>query len=83
MNNRSLAEEIYAFLKSNDEPGHYEDIPAEDSIAEIEENLSDLRMVQDTIQDIEEIADTFDDHEYYVTDVKPLVEGLGQIDIIL
>lgn len=79
MDNKAFAKEIYEFLKGNDALGHYGDSPAEDCIAEIEVYLSDLSMVRETIKDIEEIADTFDDHEVYVTDVKPLVKGLREI----
>lgn len=79
MNQHLFAEEIYEFLKHNDARGHFEDIPVEDGIAEIEGFLADLPMVTETIKDIEEIADTFDDHEVYVSDVKPLVKGLREI----
>ena len=79
MDNRTFAAELYQFLKDNDSLGHYEDIPAEDGISELEEYLSDLDMVKETIRDIEEIADSFDDHEVYVTDVKPLLNGLRTV----
>jgi len=80
MDNRAFATEIYEFLKNNEASGHLEDIPAEDGIAEIEAYLSDLHMVRETIKDIEELTDTFDDHEFYVTNVKPLLRGLREIE---
>lgn len=76
--NKAFATELYKFLKENDLHGYYGKTPAEDAIAELENYLSDLQMVRETIKDIEEIADTFDDQEYYVSDVKPLVEGLRE-----
>ena len=79
MDNRILATEIYEFLKANDSVDHFEGIPSEDSIARIEEDLSDLHMVQETIRDIEDIADIIEDHEYYITDVKPLLKQLREI----
>lgn len=79
MDNRTFAADLYEFLKDNDSLGHFEDIPAEDSISELEEYLSDLEMVKETIKDIEEIADSFDDHEVYVTEVKPLLKGLRAV----
>jgi len=79
MDNKTFAADLYEFLKDNDSLGHFEDIPAEDSISELEEYLSDLDMVKETIRDIEEIADSFDDHEVYVTDVKPLLKGLWAV----
>jgi hypothetical protein len=79
MDNRTFAAELYQFLKNNDSLGHFEDIPAEDGISELEEYLSDLDVVKETIGDIEEIADSFDDHEVYVTDVKPLLNGLRAV----
>jgi len=80
MDNRAFATEIYEFLKNNEASGHLEDIPAKDGIAEIEVYLSDLHMVKETIKDIEELSDTFDDHEFYVTEVKPLLRGLREIE---
>ena len=80
MDNRAFAMEIYEFLRANDSVGHFEGIPAMDSIATIEDELSNLHMVQEVIRDIEEIADTFDDHEFYITDVKPLLKGLREIE---
>lgn len=79
MDNRRFAAELYQFLKNNDSLGHFEGISAEDGISELEEYLSDLDMVKETIKDIEEIADSFDDHEFYVTDVKPLLKGLRTV----
>jgi hypothetical protein len=79
MDNKIFATELYEFLKANDTHGYYEKAPAEDAIAELENYLSDLQMVKETIKDIEEVADTFDDHEYYITEVKPLVKGLRDI----
>lgn len=79
MDNRTFAAELYQFLKDNDSLGHFEGIPTEDGISELEEYLSDLDMVKETIRDIEEIADSFDDHEAYVNDVKPLLKGLRAV----
>ena len=79
MDNRTFAADLYEFLKDNDSLGHFEDIPAEDSISELEEYLSDLGMVKETIRDIEEIADAFDDHEVYVNEAKPLLKGLRAV----
>ncbi|MDF1494574.1 hypothetical protein [Caproiciproducens sp. CPB-2] len=79
MDNRTFAKDLYKFLKDNDSLGHFGDIPAEDGISELEEYLSDLDMVKETIKDIEEIADSFDDHDVYVTEVKPLLKGLRTV----
>jgi hypothetical protein len=79
MDNRTFAADLYEFLKDNDSLGHFEDIPAEDSISELEEYLSDFDMVKETIRDIEGIADAFDDHEVYVNEVKPLLKGLRAV----
>ena len=79
MDNRAFAAEIYEFFKTNDSVGHFDGIPAEDSIAEIEDNLSNLHMVTETIRDIEEISDMLDDHQFYITDVEPLINGLRGI----
>ncbi len=62
MDNRTFATDLYEFLKNNDSLGHFEGIPAEDGISELEEYLSDLDTVKETIKDIEGIADSFDDH---------------------
>ena len=78
--NRVFAEELYDFLKANDESGHYENTPAEQCIAELENYLSDLHRVRETITDIEEISDTFDTHEFYVDTVKPLLYCLREIE---
>ena len=77
--NKAFATELYEFLKENDVHGYYGKTPAEDAIAELENYLSDLQMVRETIKDIEEIADTFDDHEDYISEVKPLIKGLWEI----
>ena len=79
MNNRVFAEELYDFLKEHDERGYYTDTAPEDCIAELENYLDDIHMVQESIKDIEEIADSFDNHEVYITDVKPLLKGLREI----
>lgn len=79
MDNRVFAEELYEFLKEHDEDGYYKDSDPEDCIEELENYLSDVEMVKETIKDIEEIADSFDDHEVYITDVKPLLKGLREI----
>ncbi len=78
--NRVFAEELYDFLKANDESGHFENTPAEQCIAELEDYLSDLHRVRETISDIEEISDTFDTHEFYVDTVKPLLYSLREIE---
>ena len=78
--NKVFAEELYEFLKANDTHGYFVHAPAEDCIADLENYLSDLHMVRETIKDIEEIADSFDDHEVYVSEVKPLVKGLREIE---
>ena len=83
MDNKIFARELYEFLKGHDEYGHYERYETgepQDCIAEIEGFLSDLPMVRETLRDIEDISDTFDDHEVYVTEVKPLLEGLREIE---
>jgi len=80
MSNRAFAEKLYSFLKENEPSGRFSDSPPEDCIAELENYLSDLHMVRETIKDIEEIADFFDDHEVYVTDVKPILYGLRDIE---
>ncbi|NLV51636.1 MAG: hypothetical protein GXY20_13215 [Clostridiales bacterium] len=79
MDNRKFAATLYNFIKENDPHGYYTNTPAEDAIAELESYLSDPEMVKETIKDIEEIADSFDDHEVYVTDVKPLLKGLRAV----
>ena len=78
--NRKFAEQLYSFLKDNEPSDHFLDSPPEDCIKELENYLSDLNMVRETIKDIEEIADMFDDHEYYVAEVKPLLCGLRDIE---
>lgn len=80
MDKRRFAEELYEFLKDNDPNGHYSDSSTpEERIAELEDYLSDIEMVKETIKDIEEIADEFDDHEVYISTVKPLLKGLREI----
>ena len=79
MDNRKFAATLYNFLKENDPHGYYTNTPAEDAIAELESYLSDPEMVKETIKDIEEIADSFDGHEVYVNDVKPLLKGLRAV----
>ncbi len=78
--NRIFAEELYDFLKANDESGHFENTPAEMCIAELENHLSDLYRVRETIDDIEEISDSFSTHEFYVNTVKPLLYCLRDIE---
>ncbi len=78
--NRVFAEELYDFLKANDESGHYENTPAEMCIAELENYLSDLHRVREIIDDIEEISDSFSTHEFYVDTVKPLLYSLREIE---
>ncbi len=80
MDKKAFAKQIYEFLKDNDKNGHYENDDSQTPIAEIEDYLSDLPLVRETIKDIEEISDTFDDHEIYVAEVKPLLEGLREIE---
>ena len=80
VDNRKFAEQLYSFLKDNEPSDHFLDSPPEDCIKELENYLSDLNMVRETIKDIEEIADMFDDHEYYVAEVKPLLCGLRDIE---
>ena len=80
MDNKAFAADLYKFLKTNDTHGYYDKAPAEDAITELENYLSDLQCVRETIKDIEEVADAFDDHEYYVAEVKPLVKGLTEIE---
>lgn len=79
MDNRKFAATLYNFIKENDPHDYYTNTPAEDAIAELESYLSDLEMVKETIKDIEEIADSFEEHEVYVTDVKPLLKCLREI----
>ncbi|SBW00445.1 hypothetical protein KL86CLO1_11343 [uncultured Eubacteriales bacterium] len=79
MDNRKFAATLYNFIKENDPHDYYTNTSAEDAIAELESYLSDLEMVNETIKDIEEIADSFDDHEVYVTEVKPLLKCLLEI----
>ena len=83
INNREFAEKIYDFLQRNDEPGRFEGASFDESVAEIESYLSDHAMVTETIKDIEEIADEFDDHEVYVSEVKPILRGLQEIQVKL
>jgi len=80
MSNRAFAEKLYSFLKDNEPSGRFSDLPPEDCINKLENYLSDLYMVRKTIKDIEEIADFFDDHEVYVTDAKPLLHCLRDIE---
>jgi hypothetical protein len=77
--NKAFAKELYEFLKSNDTLGDFAHLPEESGIAGLEDYLNDLSCVKDTIRDIEEIADEFDDHEVYVSTVKPLLRGLREI----
>lgn len=76
---REFAEKLYSLLKDNDVSGHYADTPPDDCIAQLENYLTDLHMVAETIRDIEEVSDMFDDHELYVAEVKPLLYGLREI----
>jgi hypothetical protein len=75
----TFAKELYEFMKENDSLGELEEMPVGDAIAELAEYLSDPESVKDTLRDIEEIADEMDDHETYVSDVKPLVKGLQSL----
>ena len=79
MDNRKFAEQLYHFLKDNDVHSYYTDTPPEACIAELEDYLSELHMVRETIKDIENISDMFADHEVYVDEVKPLLNGLREI----
>jgi len=79
MSNREFAEKLYDFLKKNEPSGQFAEQPREDCITELESYLFDYQMVKETIKDIEEIADIFDDHEYYVDEVKPLLYCLREI----
>jgi len=79
MDNRAFAAEIYAFLKDNDSVGRFDGIPETDSLEEIEGILTDPQMIGDTIEIIEEIADVLDDHQYYITDVEPILNRLRGI----
>jgi hypothetical protein len=79
MNDRTFAARLYEFLKNNDALGHFEHIPAEDGITELEHYLSDLDYVKDTLKDIEEISETNNDYDFYNAEIKPLVNGLTEI----
>lgn len=79
ISNREFAEKLYDFLKENEPSDNFADAPREDCIAELENYLSDLHMVKETIKDIEEVSDMLDDHEYYVSEVKPLLYRLREI----
>lgn len=79
MDSNEFSRQIYEFLQENEASGHLTNVPAEDAIAEINDFLADPALVAETIRDIEEIADSFDDHQYYVSEVRPLVEGLQRI----
>jgi hypothetical protein len=74
-----FAKELYEFMKSNDSLGELAEMPAEDAIAELKEYLSDPESVKDTLRDIEEIADEMDDHEVYVSEIKPMVKSLESL----
>ncbi len=76
MDNKALATEIYEFLRKNDPMTHFADIPAEECIAEVEDYLSDIDMIKDTIRDIENISDDFSDYDTYVSEAKPLINSL-------
>jgi hypothetical protein len=78
--NRVFAEELYHFLKDNGASGRFTDAPVEKCIAELETYLSDLYRVRETIKDIEEIGDMLNDHEFYVSDLKPLLYSLREIE---
>ena len=77
--NKEFVTKLYEFLKTNDTHGYYDKAPTEDAIAELENYLSDLQCVRETIKDIEEIADSFDHRKFYIDEVKPLVKGLTEI----
>jgi hypothetical protein len=79
MDNKNLATALYDFLKENEPHGYYASLPAEDGIVELENYLADFDMVKETIKDIEEVAESFDDQELYVTEVKPLLKSLNEI----
>jgi len=83
INNREFAEGIYGFLQRNDELGRFGGFTLDESVAEIENYLSNLAMVTETIEDIEEIADEFDNHDVYVSEVKPILRGLQEIQVKL
>jgi hypothetical protein len=79
MSNREFATKLYEFLKENEPSGNFIKTPKEACIAELENYLSDLHMVKETIKDIEEVSDMLDDHEFYVAEVKPLLYGLREL----
>ena len=80
MSNNTLAREIFELFSANDHLYRFGNFSQdEDCIKELEINLSDPRMVNEIIEDIEEISDSFSHHEYYVNEVKPLLQGLREI----
>jgi len=79
MTNQKLAQEIAAYLHANDDREYYDDIPVEETAAEIESNLDDVSMIDEYMRDIEEISDQFKSHERYLSEAKPLVKMLSQL----
>jgi len=76
---REIAENLYIFLKDNEPSGNFEASPKEDCIEELENYLSDLNMVNETIKDIEEIADARYNYNFYATEVKPILKDLRNL----
>lgn len=76
---KNLAQEVAAFLHAHDDRDYYEDVTAPETAGEIERNLDDVPMIEETIRDIEEISDEFESHEQYLSEAKPLVKMLSQL----
>ena len=79
MNNNTLAAMIYEYLKDSDHIDNFGGLTLEERITEIEGYLSDPHTVSETIENIEEISDACYDHGAYVTEVKPLLRSLREV----
>lgn len=83
MNTKNLAQEVAAFLHAHDDRDYYEGVTVEETAGEIERNLDNVPMIEETIRDIEEISDAFESHEQYLSEAKPLIKRLSQLKIQL
>ena len=79
MDNKAFVLQLYEFLKENDTHDYFSRASVTDAITKIENYLSDYNMVKETIKDIEKVSGIFDDHGDYIACVKPLIEGLYDI----
>jgi len=79
MDKKAFVLQLYEFLKESDTRGYFDKVSVAGAIAKVENYLSDYQMVKKTIKDIEEIPDIFDDRGDYIACVKPIIDGLYDI----